>query len=509
MKFKIRRIAPAILFLAIGLILGLTLTLRNNLTERSTATEIKRPLDPNFHFQKPAGRALKPPSRLANLEETFITIARRVKPSVVSINIAKTISMKDLEEFHGKNKDFWEFFNKKFFNKKFPKNFRQDYAGSGIIISKDGYILTNTHVVEGADEIQVTLADNRTVPAQIVGYDPLTEVAVIKISADSLRPAVLGNSDRVQVGQWVLAFGNPLELKFTVTAGIVSAIGRQMQIIEDNFGIENFIQTDAVINPGNSGGALVNLRGEVIGINTAIASKTGYYAGYGFAIPINLAKVVAKDLITTGKVVRAYLGIAMQPVDEIKARAYGLKRPVGVYVDDLLNDGPAGKSGVRAEDIILAIDGKAVHSPNQVQSFIARHHPGDRIHLRIFRNGKTVDIPVTLGQRQTAKALAQSKNKPEHVKQTLGLTVKNLDRKARKEYGISAKSGVVVDSVEPFSKAFYAHLRPGYLILEANHTPLKNKRDWEKILKQAHKGDVIVLLVKSGGTKTHLFLEMP
>ncbi len=509
MKVTTKHFIPAIFLILIGVLIGLTLSLRTNWTERTTATETKPPLNPNFRFQKSRSHPISVTSRLGGLEDLFISIARRVKPSVVSINIAKTISMKELEEFHGKNKDFWEFFNKKFFKKKFPKNFRQDYAGSGIILSKEGYILTNTHVVEGADEIQVTLFDNRTVPAQIVGYDPLTEVAVIKISADSLRPAVLGNSDRVQVGQWVLAFGNPLELKFTVTAGIVSAIGRQMRIIEDNFGIENFIQTDAVINPGNSGGALVNLRGEVIGINTAIASKTGYYAGYGFAIPINLAKVVAKDLITTGKVVRAYLGIAMQPVDEIKARAYGLKRPVGVYVDDLLDDGPAGKAGIRSEDIILAIDQEKVNSPNHVQSFIALRRPGDVVHLRVFRNGKTLEIPVKLGQRQTTQMAAQSEKSPPKIKPSLGLTVKNLDGKARREYGISEKRGVVVDSVEPFSKAFYAHLRPGYLILAVNHQPVKTKHDFNAVLKKAHKGDVLILLVKGGDTQTHLFLEIP
>ncbi len=509
MKVTFKRLAPVLFLLGVGIVIGLALSLRNTWTTSSSGAEVKPPLNPNFHFQQAAVRPAPVASRLHNLETTFIAIARQVNPSVVSINIAKTISLKDLEEFHGKNKDFWEFFNKKFFKKKFPKNFRQDYAGSGIIISKSGYILTNTHVVEDADEIQVTLSDSRSFPAQVVGYDPLTEVAVIKITADSLQPAVLGNSDRVQVGQWVLAFGNPLDLKFTVTAGIVSAIGRQMQIIEDNFGIENFIQTDAVINPGNSGGALVNLRGEVVGINTAIASKTGYYAGYGFAIPINLAKVVAKDLITTGRVVRAYLGIAMQPVDEIKARAYGLKRPMGVYVDDLLSDGPAGQSGVHTEDIILAIDGKKVNSPNQVQSFIARHRPGQVVHLRIFRLGHIVEVPVTLGEHKTASSVAHLPKKKKKSKPSLGLTVKNLSKKDRKEYGISAKKGVIVDSVEPFSKAFYAHLRPGYLILEINHVPVKTKRDFNTILKKARKGDVLILLVEGGGSKTHLFLEMP
>ena len=432
-----------------------------------------------------------------------------MKPSVVSINITKSISIKDLEEFHGKNKDFWEFFNKKFFHKKMPKNFRQAYSGSGIIISRDGYILTNTHVVEGADEIEVTLYDNRTLPAQIVGSDPLTEVAVVKIRGDSLKPAVLGNSDGVDVGQWVLAFGNPLELKFTVTAGIVSALGRQMQIIEDNFGIENFIQTDAVINPGNSGGALVNLNGQVIGVNTAIASKTGYFEGYGFAIPINLAKVIARDLITKGKVIRAYLGIAMNAVDETRAKAYGLKKPRGVYVDNVLGDGPAGKAGIRGEDIIFAINGKNVNSPNQVQNYVALHHPRDRVVLKIFRNRKTVRIPVVLGERETSSLVVLKGEKKKQEKQSLGLEVRNLRKKDRKEYQVNQKSGVVVDSVEPFSKAYDARLRPGYLILEANHVPMKSKKDFEKILKQSKSGDVVILLVQGGTVTTHLFLEIP
>jgi len=499
-----------ILFVFIGVLIGVGLTLRSNWTDSSQAKETHRPLKPDFQFEKAASPISNRSSRLENLQSDFIRIAQQVKPSVVSINITKSISMKALEDFHGKNKDFWEFFNKKFFRKKMPKNFRQGYAGSGIIISRDGYILTNTHVVEGADEIEITLYDNRTFPAQIVGLDPLTEVAVVKIKGDSFKPAVLGNSDGVEVGQWVLAFGNPLELKFTVTAGIVSALGRQMRIIEDNFGIENFIQTDAVINPGNSGGALVNLNGQVIGVNTAIASKTGYFEGYGFAIPINLAKVIARDLITKGKVVRAYLGIAMNAVDEIRAKAYGLSKPMGVYVDNLLSDGPARKAGVQEEDIILAVNGKNVDSPNQVQNYVALHQPGDRVVLKIFRNHKTLQIPVVLGERVTSSVVAlKSEKKKNREKQSLGLEVRNLTKKDRKDYKINQKSGIVVDSVEPFSKAYDARLRPGYLILEANHVPMKSKKDFERIMKKSRPGDVIILLVQGGTTKTHLFLEIP
>ena len=332
----------------IGVIFGVLLTSQLNFHETLQAGNNYSYGNENFKLPEPVNSSLQI-SGNDDLSSKFIAINKKVTPSVVSIRAIRIFSSRDIKRFHkNQDEDILERLNP-FRNN---EGFQQGSSGSGIIVHEDGYILTNTHVVNGADKLDVTLNDGRQFPGEIVGVDSLTEVAVIKIEGDDLPIADLGDSEKLQVGQWVVAIGNPLELQFTITAGIVSAIGRQMRIIGDRFGIENFIQTDAVINPGNSGGALVDLTGKVIGVNTAIATRTGYYEGYGFAIPINLAKAVMEDLVTKGRVVRAFLGIVMTPMDYKKAKVYGMEKVAGVYVDDLLEEGPAGKAGVKPEDII-------------------------------------------------------------------------------------------------------------------------------------------------------------
>ena len=494
----------------LGMIVGIILTSRLDLTVSSRADVGEKLLDKNFSFA--AAEALAPPPvQGVDFRRAFIEVNKRVTPSVVRITAMHTISLKEFRKYHkNQDKDFWDFFNDRMNPFKGPREFRQGGSGSGIIVHPKGYILTNTHVVKGATELEVTLMDERTFPAQIVGADSLTEVAVIKIDADNLPVARLGDSDKLEVGQWVMAVGNPLELRFTVTAGIISAIGRQMRIINDNFGIENFIQTDAVINPGNSGGPLVNLRGEVIGVNTAIATRSGYYEGYGFAIPINLAKSIMEDIITKGRVQRAYLGIAMLPMDSRKAKAYGLDRPRGVYIDSILPDGPAGKAGIQPEDILLAIDGTQVNRPNQVQAIIAQQKPREKVTLQVFRKGKTVDIPVTLGERDfgTPRRSGALRKKPSRKEIPLGLEVKELGKKEALALGVKG-SHVVVGAVEPFSAASEAGLLPGDVILSINDKKVEKKQEFWDVLNALNSGEVARLYVLRRGSKTHLFLEMP
>ena len=317
---------------------------------------------------------VKANSELKALNEAFVGVAKEATPSVVSIVVTtKAKKPQDNELYH--------FFPD--FKFRMPEEEQTQGAGSGVIVTADGYILTNNHVVEDADEsgIEVVLSDTRRFKAKLVGTDPLTDIGVVKIDASDLPVAVLGNSDELQVGQWALAIGNPLALTSTVTAGIISYLGRNIQIIGDNYGVENFIQTDAAINPGNSGGALVNISGEVIGINTAIATTNARYQGYGFAIPINLAKTVAEDLILHGKVERGYIGVSISAVDATVAKAAGLEKIEGVLVQDLVEGGAAKDAGIKEGDIILSVDGKLVKAPNELQSIIAGRHPGEKVAL--------------------------------------------------------------------------------------------------------------------------------
>ena len=290
-------------------------------------------------------------------------MAEKVTPTIVQVSV--------VSEKENPHTDFF------FFPfKDMPKE--QRGSGSGIIISDDGYIVTNNHVVEKATKVTIGMFDKRTFEAKVVGTDPLTDLAVIKIDAKNLPAAYLGNSDDLKVGQWVMAIGNPLALSSTVTAGIVSAIGRgQLGLIKDSYGVENFIQTDAAINPGNSGGALVDLSGAVIGVNSAIAAgNTGTYIGYGFAIPINLVKSVAKDLIAHGKISRGYIGVNIGEVDDAMAKSLGLDKPKGIIVQGLVDGGAASKADIKEGDVILKVDGREVNQPNQLQGYIASKSAG-------------------------------------------------------------------------------------------------------------------------------------
>jgi len=318
---------------------------------------------------------------IKNLNEAFVQIAKSVTPAVAYIEVTTGSSESD-EQNPGFNMPFDlgpDF--------QMPDQGPSRGSGSGIIISNDGYILTNNHVIKNATEngIKVRLTDKREFNAKLIGVDPNTDVAVIKIEASDLMVASIGNSDDVQVGQWVVAIGNPLGLNSTVTAGIVSALGRNIQMGGDSYAINNFIQTDAAINPGNSGGALVDINGSVIGINTAIKTTNGYYQGYGFAIPINLAQIVATELIKSGKISRGYIGVSIKDVDIKEAKGLGLDKARGVLVQDVLAGGAGDEAGLKVGDVILFVDNQEVNASNELQTIIGTHRPGDVQTIKLLK----------------------------------------------------------------------------------------------------------------------------
>ena len=436
---------------------------------------------------------------IKNLNEAFVQIAKSVTPAVAYIEVTTGSSESD-EQNPGFN---------------MPFNLGPDFqmpdqgpsrgSGSGIIISNDGYILTNNHVIKNATEngIKVRLTDKREFNAKLIGVDPNTDVAVIKIEASDLMVASIGNSDDVQVGQWVVAIGNPLGLNSTVTAGIVSALGRNIQMGGDSYAINNFIQTDAAINPGNSGGALVDINGSVIGINTAIKTTNGYYQGYGFAIPINLAQIVATELIKSGKISRGYIGVSIKDVDIKEAKGLGLDKARGVLVQDVLAGGAGDEAGLKVGDVILFVDNQEVNASNELQTIIGTHRPGDVVDLKVFRDGSEINKKVTLKPRsETNNQTAQNTTPKEETGdlntksfESIGLTVSELNSQLKSKF--SVESGVYINSVKQFSEAFDRGLREGLVIIEADKNEINSVSELNSIIETKSTGDIIVFKVKT------------
>jgi len=461
---------------------------------------------------------LKSIPEVKNLEDAYVTVANTVRPAVVSIQATTK------QKTSPKSKEFDQFFH--FFGPDFefktPEEMPSKGFGSGVIVTDDGYILTNNHVVENADEgsVKVKLVDTREFDAKIVGTDPLTDIAVIKIDAKDLPVAALGNSDELKIGQMVMAIGNPFNLNFTVTHGIISALGRDgLGLKKDSYGIENFIQTDAVINPGNSGGALVNLRGEVIGINTAIATRTGVYEGYGFAIPMNLAKSVAEDLIKNGKVRRGYIGVQITNIDATMAKANGLDKARGVLVQSLTEGGAAADAGIKEGDIILSINGKEVNTANELQTYVASKHPGDIVTLSIWRDKQTTEVKVKLRERKESGELAKNEGDEDESAQkdtdqphsktfdNLGLTVRNMNSDLKEKY--KTEYGVLITDVKKYSRA-EDQLQKNLVIIEADRKKVRSVSDLDEILKNKKPGDAIMLRVKDpNGNVAYRAIEIP
>lgn len=499
---KGKNIFGTLALLIIGVVFGAILVSSAGLVKQSRAEEIQ------------IGSSVSPVNNitLGDFNSAFIEVAEKVTPSIVSI----TVVSKAKEDPH-KGFDFEMPFN---FREKMPQE-RQG-GGSGVIISEDGYILTNNHVVDNAISVKISLFDKRELDAVVVGTDPLTDLAVVKVDANDLPAAFLGDSEKLKVGSWVMAIGNPLAyLTSTVTAGIVSAIGRNINIIQDNYGVENFIQTDAVINPGNSGGALVDLTGAVVGINSAIATNgfSASYIGYGFAIPINMAKSVAEDLIENGKVSRGYIGVSIAEVDAATAKAIGLDKPKGIMIQNVVEDGSAAKEDIKAGDVILKVDGKEVNKPNQLQSYIATRRAGKEVKLVLFRDGDEITRTVTLKGRDDDKDAENIVAKTEKKKKInsdelneikfdkLGLTVSDLSETVAKKYKI--ENGILITNIKKFGKAANQRLFEGLIIAEADKKEIELVEDFEEIV-ESKKGSAILMKVfDREGNVRFVGLEIP
>jgi serine protease Do len=415
----------------------------------------------------------------------FTSIAEDVMDAVVHIKSTQIIRSQRQNPQQNPYYDFFEHFFGPEFRPQRPQQGPQERvgAGSGVIISADGYIVTNNHVVDKADEVEVTLHDNRNYKAKVVGTDPSTDLALLQIKEEGLPFLPFLDSDVIKVGEWVLAVGNPFNLNSTVTAGIVSAKGRNINILGQS-AIESFIQTDAAINPGNSGGALVNLQGGLIGVNTAIASPTGSYAGYGFAVPSNLVKKVVYDIMEYGSVQRGYLGVFIRDINAELAKEKGLSISRGVYVDSLMQDGSAKEAGIKEGDIILKVGDAVVNTAPELQEQIARHRPGDKVDVLISRSGKEKSYNITLKGREGEKKIARESEKG--VLEQLGVELKPLDKERAQQLGI--KGGLEVTALKQGILSRETSIKKGFIITGVNNKSVTTEKELVETLEKLEGG---------------------
>ncbi|MBN2364911.1 MAG: PDZ domain-containing protein [Calditrichaeota bacterium] len=435
-----------------------------------------------------------------NPNPVFIAAARRILPAVVTVTsemLASAVPKDKEHQFFWDQHDFEDFF--------------QEGTGSGIIISANGYVLTNNHVVQNGTNFTITLYDKREFPGKFIGGDPNTDIALLKIEGDNLPAAYIGNSDSIQIGEWVMAVGSPLNFTSTITAGIVSALGRNIRIIDSEYGVENFIQTDAVINPGNSGGALININGEVVGVNTAIATRTGLYQGYGFAIPINLAIKIVNDIRTYGEVRRGLLGVSISNVDNRVAKGVGLPKPTGVLVQGVQPGKSADEAGIKAGDVILSVNGNEVVSVNDLQIKIASKNPGELVDVQIWRDGRKISYSVKLGKAPVSRnSNGQSARKKTF--ENLGMEIRDLTNLEKNSLNLD--NGIYIQDVKPGSPASVAGIFSRYVLYSMNGEFIRNQVDFEERLGKFNSGEVIKIIGRPTTFRSSLddrifFVEIP
>jgi len=448
----------------------------------------------------------------ADVEATsraFVQIAKKVTPAVVSITSEKVVKVRDpFSDFFGNDEFFRRFFS---VPERGQRERRQHGLGSGVIFSSDGHIITNNHVIKDADEISVVVGD-KTYDAEIIGADPESDIAVIKIDAKDLPTIEFGDSDKLEVGEWVLAIGSPfsLNLSHTVTSGIISAKGRQLNLSTE-LTFQDFIQTDAAINPGNSGGALVNIRGELIGINTAIfAGNGGGNVGIGFAIPVNLAKRVMEDLISKGRVVRGYLGVYIGKVDAEMSEALNLPENSGAIVTKVVEDTPAERAGLKEYDVIIAVNGREIDDSQSLTNVIASYPPDETVTLTVIRDGKEKKIKVKLEERPgVAGKGSPGKGGEGDISRRLGVDVTELTDQLAQRFGYEKENGVLVARVEAGSVADEKGMRQGDLIVQVNKQKVSSVRDYEKIVEKLEPGDIVLMQIRRQNNNHFIAMKVP
>lgn len=504
-SFRVGLIAG--LFLFAGLIGGIAISSRHGLMSDAVSAE-------NAQLPLPANTS--PPN--------FVSVVKAVTPAVVNISTTRVVRGPQGGGGGGGNGGgeqmspfmddpfFRQFFGDEFFRRfQVPRERRESSLGSGVIVSTDGYIITNNHVIAKADEIKVLLSDRREFTGKVVGTDPKTDLAVVKINAKDLPMVPWGNSDKLEVGEYVLAIGNPFALNSTVTMGIVSAVGRANVGIAD---YEDFIQTDAAINPGNSGGALVNARGELVGINTAIFSRSGGYMGIGFAVPANMTRTVMDALVKNGKVTRGWLGVSIQDVTPGLAKQFGLTEAKGALVSEVVPESPAVTAGIKSGDVIVSFDGRPVDSPQILRNTVAQTPIGKTVKVEVLRENKrqTFNVKITeqpkeiaaQGEEETLEGEAGGGAKTALA----GLEVRNVTPEIARQLGLPPNTaGVVVTGVGPASAAAAAGVEPGDVILEVNRQAIKTVADLKRVTAKLPKNEGVLLRINRQGNKLFLVIK--
>ncbi len=496
---KLRKLSGGLILLLMGAIVGVTLVSEFQLL--------------------PMGQAVSNPPKEKAIEvlpadQVFVKIAKAVTPAVVNISTTRIIKNNNSGQ-GGQGFPFNDPLFRRFFGEgdnsphrrgvpQQPQSRKEQSLGSGVIVTSDGLIVTNNHVVEEASEIKVLLEDKREFKATLVGRDKKSDIAVIRIDATDLATVPWSNSDNLQVGEYVAAVGNPFGLNQTVTMGIISAIGRANVGIAD---YEDFIQTDAAINPGNSGGALVNLRGELIGINTAIFTRSGGYMGVGFAVPSNMVRSVMDSLVATGKVTRGWLGVSIQDVTPALAKEFGLKDAKGSLVTDIMPDSPAAKSDLKRGDVVVFFTGQEIDNSSHLRNMVARTRVGTKASVKIIRDRKEKEIFVTLSEqpKEVAQKGEEVENTPEAS--ALGILVHEITPEMAEQFDLNIKEkGVIVVQVEPGSVAEEAGLREGDLVIEINRKVVSDLKSYERLFSKIKKGDSVLFLINRQGNRFYITL---